>query len=347
MNRFTIMDVTMRDGSYAVNFQFSLSQQRLITTGIEDLGFEYIEIGHGMGLGASSPENGIALHTDEEYLDTARKSLKKAKYGTFCIPGIAKLEDVEKAASYGAGFLRFGTNVTDVKNSEPYIKKARDLGIIPMANLMKSYALKPEELADKVAEAESFGAECVYIVDSAGCMLPDDIKRCYEAIRKVTDVKLGFHGHDNLGLVLWNSFTAIEQGFEFIDCTLQGIGRSSGNAPLEMMCINAKKMGYDLDVDLIKLLNLGKKYVYPLCHRYNSIDTMCGVSGMHTGFLGSVRKVSGEYGVNPLSLIDMYSDYSRIKMDADKLEEMAKTLPQDEESLVITDFNGYFGHGQY
>ncbi len=347
MPEYTIMDVTLRDGSYAVNFQFSLAQQRLITTGLEELGIRYVEIGHGQGLGASSPENGIALHTDEEYLETAEKSLKTAKYGTFCIPGIASVSDVEKASRYGVSFIRFGTNVTDVRNSEPFIKKALELKITPMANLMKSYAVTPEEFADCVALAESFGAECVYLVDSAGCMTPDDIRRCYEAVRKVSSVKLGFHGHDNLGLALWNSFAAIDAGFEMIDCSLQGIGRSSGNTPLELMCINARKMGYDMDIDIKKLLNLGKKYVYPLCRKHNSIDIMCGVAGMHTGFLGSVRKVSGEYGVNPLSLIEKYSEYNRIKMEPEKLEEIAKTLPQDEESLVIADFNGYFGHGQY
>ena len=84
-----ILDVTLRDGSYAIDFQFSCAQQRLITEGLERLGINYIEIGHGQGLNASSPQNGVALHSDEEYLQTAQKSLKKAKYGMFCIPGIA------------------------------------------------------------------------------------------------------------------------------------------------------------------------------------------------------------------------------------------------------------------
>ena len=122
-----ILDVTLRDGSYAIDFQFSCIQQKLITEGLEKLGIEYIEIGHGMGINASSPRNGLALHTDAEYLDTARKTLKKAKYGMFCIPGVARLEDVDIASDYGVGFLRIGTNVTEVDSSKPYIERAKKI----------------------------------------------------------------------------------------------------------------------------------------------------------------------------------------------------------------------------
>ena len=129
-----IMDVTLRDGSYANHFQFSLAQQKEITTGLEDLGIPYIEIGHGMGLGASSPKNGLALHSDEEYLRMAQSTLKKAKYGMFCIPGIAKVEDIDLAAQLGAGFIRIGTNITEVDSSAPYVSRAKKHDITVMAN---------------------------------------------------------------------------------------------------------------------------------------------------------------------------------------------------------------------
>ena len=341
------MDVTLRDGSYANHFQFSLAQQRIITTSLEELGFEFIEIGHGMGLGASSPKNGVALHTDDEYLEMAQKTLKKAKYGMFCIPGIATLEDVEKAAKYGAGFIRVGTNVTEVEKAEPYIRKAKELGLIVMSNYMKVYAMSPEFVAEQAKKSENYGADYVYIVDSAGCMLPNEVEEMYKAIRKISNIKLGFHGHDNIGLAMSNALKAAELGFDIVDCTLQGMGRSSGNTPTELFVICAEKMGYNLNVDIPRLLNLSKKYVYPMMHRHNNIDVMCGVVGMHTGFLGSIHKVAGKYGVNPMILMREYAKFSKTIMDVEKLEEIAKRLPEDLESYSIADFNGYFGHGQY
>ncbi len=341
-----IMDVTLRDGSYANNFQFSCSEQKVITSSLEDLGYQYIEIGHGMGLGASSPKNGIALHSDEEYLETAQKSLKKAKYGMFCIPGIASLEDVDKAADYGVGFLRIGTNVTEVEKSEPYVKRAKDRGIHVMTNYMKSYAVTPQYFVEQVKRSISYGADTVYVVDSAGSMMPEQVETLFEEIRKVSDISLGFHGHDNLGLALWNSLKALELGFEFIDSSLQGMGRSSGNVSTELFTICAQKRGYDMNVDIHRLLEVSKKYVYPMMRRLNPIDVMCGYTGFHTSYLSAIHRVAGKYGVNPLRLMEKYTQYDQINMNEVKLEEIAKQLPEDIESLAVADFRGYFGNEQ-
>ncbi|MBQ8822349.1 MAG: 4-hydroxy-2-oxovalerate aldolase [Lachnospiraceae bacterium] len=344
--KMKIMDVTLRDGSYANNFQFSCAEQRVITSSLEQLGFEYIEIGHGMGLGASSPKNGVALHTDEEYLQMAQKSLKKAKYGMFCIPGIASLEDIDMAAEYGVGFLRIGTNVNEIRSSQPYIERAKKHGIHVMTNYMKSYAVTPEYFAQQVKLSIEYGADTVYVVDSAGSMMPEQIEAIYHEIRKHTDISLGFHGHDNLGMALWNSFKAAELGFEFIDCSLQGMGRSSGNTSTELFTICAKKRGFDIDVDTLKLLEVSKKYVYPMASKMNAIDTMCGVTGFHTSYLRAIHKIAGKYGVNPLLLMEKYTQYDQINMDIEMLDKIARTLPEDEESVRIADFSGYFGNEQ-
>lgn len=346
MGKINIMDVTLRDGSYAINFQFSCAQQRLITSGLEKLGIEYIEIGHGQGLGISTPERGIALHTDEEYLLAAKESLSKARYGMFCIPGVAKLNDIDKAARLGASFIRIGTNVTEVDNSKAYVEQAKKLGLTVATNYMKSYAVEPDYLAQQVIKSESYGADVAYVVDSAGCMLPDDLEKFTEAIRRKTNIKLGFHGHNNLGLALINSVKAISLGYEFIDCSLQGIGRSSGNTPTELFVIVANKLGYNINIDIKAILKLSKQFVYPLCHKINLIDAMCGYTGFHTSYLGDVHKVSGKYGVDPLALIEEYTKTEQVHMNIENLARIAESLPEDLMSYSLCDFNGYFGHEQ-
>ena len=344
--KIKIMDVTLRDGSYVNHFQFSCAEQSVITTALEKVGYEYIEIGHGMGLGASTPKNGIALQSDREYLETAQKTLKKSKYGMFCIPGIASLEDIDMAAEYGVGFLRIGTNVDEVEKSKEYIERAKKHGIQVMTNYMKSYAVSPEFFANQVLKSVSYGADIVYVVDSAGSMMPEEIEKIHECVRKVSDVGLGFHGHDNLGLAMANSIKAADLGFEFIDCSLQGMGRSSGNTSTELFTICANKRGYGVDVDIMKLLEISKKYVYPMMKRLEPIDVMCGVTGFHTSYLGAIHKVAGTYGVNPLLLMEKYTKIDQLNMDEKKLEEIAKELPEDAESMIIADFSKYFGDEQ-
>ena len=346
MSDIKIMDVTLRDGSYALDFQFSCAQQRMITENLEKLGIEYIEIGHGMGLNASSPQNGMALHSDFEYLTTAQRSLKRAHYGMFCIPGIARLEDVDTACELGVGFLRIGTNVTEVDASKEYIKRAKNHNILVATNYMKSYALTPDLFAEQVLKSESFGADIAYVVDSAGCMTPEQIEMYYEAVRKRSKIKLGFHGHDNIGLAMANSIKAAELGFSYIDCSLQGMGRSAGNTSTELFAINASKMGFGIDIDIKKLLKVSKKYVWPLEKRINILDAMCGYTGLHSSYLRDIHKIAGKYGVDPLELMERYTSYDQVHMDIDSLEGIAKTMNEDLDSFMICDFHGYFGHEQ-
>ena len=105
-----LLDTTIRDGSYAVDFKFTCDDVANIAEKSEKLGFQYIEIGHGQGLHASSPEHGISLHSDEEYMQAALKTVKNAKLGFFCIPGIARIEDLRNAKEWGVSFVRIGVN---------------------------------------------------------------------------------------------------------------------------------------------------------------------------------------------------------------------------------------------
>lgn len=343
-----IMDVTLRDGSYAVNFQISCALQRLVGTSLEELGYEYLEIGHGMGLGASSPQNGVALHTDKEYLSCAKKYLKKIKYGVFCIPGIAAIDDLDLAAEYGASFVRIGTNANEVEKSEKYVQRARQLGLKVMTNYMKSYTVTPEQFSEQVRKSESYGADVIYIVDSSGSMQPNQIEMYYEAIKKVSDLEVGFHAHDNLGMALSNSLKAVELGIDFIDTSLQGLGRSSGNASTELFTINAMRQGYKLDIDIKKLLILSKKFVYPLVCRkgINPLDVMCGVSGFHTSYLKYVHEAAGYYGISPLDLIEAYAAEDRTGINMERMDMIAQELPENLESYSVINFNGYFGNEQ-
>lgn len=184
-----ILDATIRDGSYAVDFKFTCNDVKHICERLEKLNIEYIEIGHGQGLNASSVEHGLALHTDVEYMNAASEVLVNSKFGFFCIPGIARLADLQLAKDGGCSFVRIGVNADQPQKAEEYIKCAKALGLTVMVNYMKSYIVAPDVFAQNAAWASSLGAKYIYIVDSAGTMLPNDIKEYYEATRKLTSCK--------------------------------------------------------------------------------------------------------------------------------------------------------------
>ncbi len=343
-----IMDVTLRDGSYAINFQFSQYETEEICKKLYGAGIKYIEIGHGMGLDASSPANGEALCTDEEYLMAARKSVPDARYGMFCIPTYAKLDSISKMKEMGASFIRVGSNVTEVESTASYIQEAKKANLEVMANYMKSYVVSPEIFAENVKKSESYGADVVYIVDSAGSMCRDDIERYYDAIRKVSNIKVGFHGHNNLGLAVSNSLFASDLGFDFIDASILGMGRSAGNAALELYIGNLMRNCDETIYNLKEILDCSEKFVRPLWkHNANALDLYCGIAQFHTSYMKFIHKYAAKYRVNPLDLILLYSRYDKVNLDEKKLEEIAGSMKKDEE-CILTDFgfNEYIGNEQ-
>lgn len=339
-----IMDVTLRDGSYAINFQFTEHDTRKIGRVLEQSGIPYVEIGHGMGLNASSYKNGVALCSDEEYLASAQEAYQKCQFGMFCIPGIAKVEDLDLLKKYGASFVRVGCNIDKIDTSEPYVKRAKELGLMVAANYMKSYTATEEEFEACVKKSMSYGADYVYVVDSAGYMLPEDIKKYYDVIQRVGGPKAGFHGHNNLGLANSNSLYAAKIGFDLIDCSLQGLGRGAGNAATELLValfqIEFDAQGYDEK----KLVQFSEAYVNPLVRNSGlyGLDIYCGIAGFHSSYMKYIHRIASKYSVNPYDLIMKYCEYDKINMNTAKLEEIAKTLPKD------FDINfSQFGFGRY
>nr|WP_321496419.1 hypothetical protein [uncultured Methanolobus sp.] len=349
MRKVNILETTLRDGSYAINFSFTSTDTSIICKELEEAGFEYIEIGHGVGLNASNRGYGNAAETDEDYMIAADSALKKSKYGMFCIPGIAKIEDIDKAAEHNMGFIRIGTNVTEVKDSTEYIKRAKDHGMFVAANYMKSYALPPEKFAEKVAISEKAGADLVYIVDSAGGMFRENIKEYYDGIRKYSNIQIGFHGHDNLGLGVSNSIEALEMGIDFVDSSLQGLGRSSGNACTEILVMALMKKGYELNIDYLKTLDIGQQYIQPLITSRGKmvLDIIAGYADFHSSFMHYVQRYSAKYNINPVSLIIEIGKVNKIQVNDKLMDEVCQKLTKNKNIyLGKYEFNRYVGNEQ-
>ncbi len=206
----TIVENTVRDGSYTVNFQLSLEQSNSIVKGLDELGFEYIEVGHGLGLGAgSNPACGLSKETDEDYIKGARSVARSSKIGVFFIPGIGGLDEIRMAADLGVDFIRIGANIDRYGDMFAAAKLVKEKGMWLGLNLMKSYAVKSYEFLQIVKNIDSWGlADAIYLVDSAGGMTPDEVFEYIDTTREYVTTPLGFHGHNNLSLAVANSLSA-------------------------------------------------------------------------------------------------------------------------------------------
>lgn len=326
-----ILDTTIRDGSYAIDFKFSCKDVQDLVSRSERIGLKYIEIGHGLGLNASSEKYGYSLQTDVEYMKTARSVAKNAKLGFFCIPEIARQEDIETAKEHGMDFIRVGVNINEYDKAFPYVEHARTIGLEVFVNFMKTYTSTYEEFGIAAERVHEYGAECVYIVDSAGCMNKEEIGGYIDAVRSCSDVKLGFHGHNNLGLAIENTYYCVTKDIDFIDCTYQGLGRSLGNASLEQMVMVLEKQGYATGFDIPKVLEYGYAGLRNIVRGslVNPLDYVCGYAGFHSSFIKDIYRCSTDKRVDPLRLIIAYSEFNKSSMDYNMLCSVAETLPQD------------------
>jgi 4-hydroxy 2-oxovalerate aldolase len=353
------LDCTLRDGSYVVDFDFTAQDTTNMVARLRELGFPYIEVGHGIGLGASRKGMGVAAASDEEYMAAASEGVGHgSKWGMFCIPGVARLQDVDGAAAFKMGFIRIGCEVANVEEAKPFIERARHHGIYVFSNLMKSYAASPNEFAKQAAKCVEYGAQCVYIVDSAGGMFPGDIGAYANAVRDVCpDVRLGFHGHNNLGLGVANALHAADVGCDVIDVSLQGLGRSGGNVPSEQFICALIAYGegehsdgtwvahYDVPYDPVAIMQAGDDLVRQYVQPISSLDVTAGLGQFHSSYMPRILSVAKAKRVDPRRLILAVSARDKLNAPIALIEECAAALEGEQPpSALVT--KPYYGQEQ-
>lgn len=332
-NSITLLETTLRDGSYVIDFQFTARDTELLSRSLAEAGVQLIEVGHGLGINAS-PLKGQAAADDVDYVAAARRGAPEAMIGMFCIPGIAELDHLRACADAGLQFVRVGVNVDEFQVSEPFIAEARKLGLFVCTNFMKSYAMAPEAFAEMARESEGFGSQLVYLVDSAGGMLPADVTRYVEALRHAVTVPIGFHGHNNLHLGVANSLAALDAGSKLVDSTLLGMGRSSGNPPTEIM-VPLLQRCYDAcqEMDGMALLETAERVISPLVkNRWeDTVKTALGLAQVHSQYVGTIRKTAEEKDRNLFSLISEVGQRDRLNLPVTVLEESVAAAASEED----------------
>jgi len=251
-----ILDTTIRDGSYAVNFGYNDDDLRKIIGDLDGSGIPYIEIGHGVTIGASAAQ-GRAARTDEEYFRTARSVARNAKLGAVIVPALAPIESVDLAGDY-LDFLRMCVIATEIEKVVPFVERAQSKGLEVCIQLVKSHLFEPELLALAAKQVRELGVRTVYVVDTTGTFLPEDVRRYVEAVRGAGDVTVGYHGHNNLGMAVANTLEAFEAGADFLDGTLMGFGRGAGNCQTESLIAALQRRGHLAGVDLDRIFDAAR-----------------------------------------------------------------------------------------
>lgn len=299
-----ILDCTLRDGSYAVDFQFTEQQIRSVLTGLEAAGVRFVELGHGLGLGAAEALSKPMLVPESRCFEIAGECLDRAAWGMFCIPGVATLTQLRAAAAAGMDFVRVGVDIVNVKPAEEFVSAAKELGMTVFVNLMKTNLLDVDGVIATVRKCTEYGADGVYLVDSVGGYLPGEVTTLFEQVRASIGGTLGFHGHNNLGLANANALAAVSGGATYVDTTIDGIGRSAGNAVTESVAAVLSRMDAG-DYDYRALAELSEAVVRSLdrLHDDRVYQLVGGLTQTHSSFFPLITRCAEATGVDVFELM--------------------------------------------
>ena len=331
MRNIIISDPTLRDGNHAVKHRITEEQITQYCQRAERAGVDIIEVGHGNGLGASSLQLGLSCISDRIMLRTARNSLKtKTKLGIHIIPGFGTIEnDLRVAVEEGVDVVRVASHCTEADTTQNQIKYSRANGKVTYGVLMMSHMASKDRLLEESNKMIDYGAQGIILMDSAGAYLIEDVKTKVSHLCENTNVLIGFHAHNNLGLAVANSLTAIEYGATIIDATINGFGAGAGNTPLELLVSVLTKANYNINANLYDILDLSEYSSNKLSFYNPSIDQTSIVSGLYgvfSGFKAHVTRISKELGLDPKDIYKELGKRNIIAGQEDMIIEVANDL---------------------
>ena len=297
-----ITDVTLRDGSHAMGHQFTTGQVSATVTALEAAGVRSIEVGHGDGLGGSSFNYGFSAVEELELIDAAVQAADTAVIGCLLLPGVGTAERIDAVFEAGVRMLRVATHSTEADIAVQHIAAARVRGMDTVGFLMLSHMTAPDELAGQALLMADAGAGCVYVVDSAGALLPDQTAARVDALRSALppEVAVGFHAHNNLGLGIANSLRAVESGATRIDGALAALGAGAGNAATEVLAAVFDRAGIATGLDVIATLDAAEHVVRPYMRHEPRMDfgsVVLGYAGVYSSFLLHAQRAADRYDI--------------------------------------------------
>lgn len=325
-----LFDATLRDGSHAVSHQLTKEAIESYCQAMDGCGVHTIVVGHGNGLGASSLQVGLSLLDERVMLQTARRNLEKTKLGIYMIPGFGTIRDnLEPAIEDGVDVFKIGCHCTEADTTKQHIEYLKNLGRETYGILMMCHMVSKEKLLEEAQKVQSYGANGVILMDSAGAFTPEMVKRTFETLVNGLDIKVGFHPHNNMGIAVSNAYIAVQEGASIVDGTLRGFGAGAGNCQLEDVVALFEKCNIKTGINFYRMLDASDQVMPKIMEKdmgQDAISIVSGQAGVFSAFKTHVIKAAKQFDVDPRDILVEVGKRKAVGGQEDIVVEVAEKL---------------------
>ena len=304
-----LTDSCLRDGSHAVRHRLSGDEVTAVVAALDGAGVPVLEVAHGDGLGGSSFTYGFSATPECELIAAAVAAARRAKIAALLLPGIGTAHDIHAAAELGVSIIRIATHCSEADISIQHFQIARELGLESVGFLMMSHSQPAAVLAEQAKIMAGAGCQCVYVVDSAGALVPAAVAERVAAVTAAIagmGAQVGFHGHENLACGVANTLAAIDAGAAQVDASTRRMGAGAGNTPTEALVAVLEKMGVETGVDVARIVDAAEDVVRPLMDHDCVLDRLSltmGYAGVYSSFLEHARRAAESYDVSGTEIL--------------------------------------------
>lgn len=264
-----LYDTTLRDGAQGPGISFTIDDKLRIMQALDDFGIHYIEAGNP----GSNPKD------MEVFIEAKKLSLKTSKlcaFGSTCRAGTKAHEDkslietvkagTDAVAIFGKSWLLHiekvirttaEENMRIICDSIKFLKDNVREVIFDAEHFFDGYKDTPEYALEILYRAKKAGADCIVLCDTNGGTMSDEIGKITNIVQREIGGRIGIHCHNDNGLSVASSISAVKNGAVQIQGTINGLGERCGNTNLCVIIPNLQlKLGYNC-VSAENLKNLG------------------------------------------------------------------------------------------
>jgi 4-hydroxy 2-oxovalerate aldolase len=241
-----VVDVTLRDGGYANDHQFSLDEACALIGGLAEAGLPNIEVGY------FSPEDSGDVRPTAccppEYLRTLRSLRGRARLLVMAHAAAVPLHAYAPLAAGGIDAVRLPCSPASLNGLRPHLEAIHAAGMRASVNLIRISELHPQIILNCARMAEEMGADWLYLADSNGMLVPEDVFEIVKLVSGGISIPVGLHLHNGLGLAFINALYGLQAGARMIDGSVGGLGKGGGNLPLEVFAAYLNGLGASFDI---------------------------------------------------------------------------------------------------